>query len=89
MNIIDTVGYTALILNLISMSMKNLLNLRIISLIANIIYVYYSIMISATPMIIGSVIAFTLHGYGIFMIMKKSKADRGTKCAQVIKQRDK
>jgi hypothetical protein len=88
MNIIDTVGYTALILNLISMSMKNLLNLRLISLIANVIYIYYSIMISATPMIIGSVIAFILHGYGIFMIVRKTKADRGTKCVQVIKKHE-
>lgn len=86
MNIVDAVGYTALILNLISMSMKNLLKLRLISLVANIIYIYYSIMISATPMIIGSVIACILHAYGIFMILRKTKADRGTKCVQAIKK---
>jgi hypothetical protein len=74
---IDAIGYTALMLNLVSMSMKNLLHLRIISLGANIIYILYSILISATPMIIGSVIAILLHGYGILRILRQKTDNQG------------
>jgi hypothetical protein len=61
--IIDGIGYAALVVNLYSMSTKGEYKLRLISLIANIGYILYGMLISASPIIIGCTIAVFLHGY--------------------------
>ena len=70
---IDLLGYGALVLNLISMSMKKVLHLRIFSLLANIIYFIYGIMINALPFIVGCGIATMIHIYHIFLIKKSNQ----------------
>ncbi len=62
---IDSIGYAALVVNLYSMSTKGEYKLRIISLIANIGYIFYGVLINATPIIIGCTIAVLLHGFHI------------------------
>ena len=62
---IDVIGYSALVINLYSMSTKGEYKLRIISTIANFIYIIYGILINAFPIIIGCSIAVTLHIYRI------------------------
>ncbi len=59
----DFVGYIALMLNLYSMSSKGESRLRIISVLANLIYVGYGIMIGAVPIILGCTVAVILHVY--------------------------
>ena len=61
--LIDCIGYGGLVINLYSMSTKGEYKLRLISLIANIIYILYGVLISATPIIVGCTIAVCLHGY--------------------------
>ena len=61
--LIDSIGYAALVINLYSMSTKGEYKLRLISLIANIGYIIYGILISALPIIIGCTIAVFLHGF--------------------------
>jgi hypothetical protein len=61
--LIDSIGYGGLVINLYSMSTKGEYKLRFISLIANIIYILYGVLISATPIIVGCTIAVFLHGY--------------------------
>lgn len=61
--LIDCIGYGGLVINLYSMSTKGEYKLRLISLIANIIYILYGLLISATPIIVGCTIAVFLHGY--------------------------
>ncbi|TVZ54993.1 hypothetical protein OD91_0234 [Lutibacter sp. Hel_I_33_5] len=61
--LIDSIGYAALVINLYSMSTKGEYKLRLISLIANIGYVFYGVFINAFPIIIGCTIAVFLHGY--------------------------
>ena len=61
--LIDCIGYGGLVINLYSMSTKGEYKLRFISLIANIIYIVYGVLISATPIIVGCTIAVFLHGY--------------------------
>jgi hypothetical protein len=61
--LIDSIGYGGLVINLYSMSTKGEYKLRLISLIANIIYIVYGALISATPIIVGCTIAVFLHGY--------------------------
>ncbi|WP_109300003.1 hypothetical protein [Aquimarina sp. AU474] len=72
--LIDSIGYAALVINLYSMSTKGEYKLRLISLIANIGYILYGALITATPIIVGCTIAVLLHGYHIrrLRINKKS-----------------
>ncbi|WP_299116661.1 hypothetical protein [uncultured Winogradskyella sp.] len=63
--LIDSIGYAALVINLYSMSTKGEYKLRLISLIANMGYILYGVLISATPIIVGCTIAVLLHGYHI------------------------
>ena len=63
--LIDSIGYGALIINLYSMSTKGEYKLRIFSLIANIFYILYGILIHATPVIVGCIIAVLLHAHHI------------------------
>ncbi len=68
------VGYSALTLNLISMTMKNVLHLRVISLLANGIYLIYGILLNAPPLIVGCGIAIIIHLHHIY----KLKGEKGT-----------
>ncbi len=74
--IIDSIGYGALVINLYSMSTKGEYKLRLISLIANIGYIFYGVLISAPPIIIGCTIAVFLHGFHIRRLrMKNNRND--------------
>lgn len=66
----DAIGYVALVLNLYSMSTKGEYRLRIISLIANLIYVFYGIMISAIPIILGCAAAVVLHANRLYKMKR-------------------
>ena len=68
---IDLLGYGALVLNLVSMAMKNVLRLRIFSLIANVLYLIYGIYLPAPPFILGCSIAIGLHAYHIYLLLTK------------------
>ncbi len=59
----DFIGYIGLLLNLYSMYAKGEYKLRLFSVIANIIYIIYGILISAIPIVIGCIIAVILHLY--------------------------
>lgn len=65
MSTVDFIGYTALIINLTSMGMRNVLLLRGFSAVANFIYVIYGIILGATPIVVGCSIAVSLHTYHI------------------------
>ena len=74
--LIDSIGYGALVINLYSMSAKGEYKLRFISLIANMCYILYGTLISATPVILGCTIAVFLHGYHLRRLrIKKSNND--------------
>lgn len=60
---IDIIGYSALVINLYSMSVKGEYKLRLISALANFIYIIYGILLIAFPIIIGCSIAVVLHIY--------------------------
>ena len=65
---IHFIGYSALILNLISMTMKNVVHLRLFSLIANAIYILYGVLLNAPPFIIGCSIAVIIHAYHLYQL---------------------
>ena len=74
--LIDSIGFAGLIINLYSMSTKGEYKLRLISLIANIVYIIYGTLISAIPIIVGCTIAVFLHGYHLRRLkIKKNSYD--------------
>ncbi len=70
---VHIIGYIALLLNTFSMTMKNLLYLRVVSLIANLIYIFYGILLGVPPMIVGCALAILIHSYRIFKLQKEKK----------------
>ncbi len=73
--LIDSIGYAALVINLYSMSTKGEYKLRLISLIANMGYILYGVLISATPIIVGCTIAVFLHGFHIRRLRLKNNSN--------------
>ncbi|MCP2024942.1 hypothetical protein L1276_000082 [Flavobacterium sp. HSC-32F16] len=74
---IHVIGYIALLLNTISITMKNVLYLRILSLIANLIYIIYGILLGIPPMIIGCAVAIMVHTYRIYKLHKEKTVIAG------------
>ncbi len=68
--IIDIIGYLAIVINLYSMSAKGEYKLRLFSIVANTIYIFYGILIAALPIIVGGSIAVGLHLYRLKNISK-------------------
>ncbi len=74
--IIDCIGYGGLVINLYSMSTKGEYKLRLVSLIANVIYIVYGALLAATPILVGCTIAVLLHGYHLRRLkIKKNSHD--------------
>jgi len=69
--LIDVIGYVALTTNLYSMAVKGESKLRIISTIANAIYIIYGVLMEAHPIVIGASIAVILHIYRLYDIKKE------------------
>ena len=63
MHTFDLIGYLGLVLNLYSMYTKGEYRLRLFSIIANVVYIVYGLLISAMPIVIGCTIAVFLHTY--------------------------
>ena len=72
---IHIIGYIGLALNLLSMTMKNVMTLRILSALANFIYVIYGIIISSPPFVIGCSIAVIIHAYHITRLIKEKQTE--------------
>lgn len=68
----DIIGYSALVINLFSMSRKRENQLRIISAVANFLYIIYGILLSALPIVIGCAIAVGLHLYRLRNLKTKA-----------------
>ena len=64
----NALGFFALILNLTSMTMKNILYLRVLSLLANTIYIIYGLLIGAAPIVTGSFVAVVIHSVSIYRL---------------------
>lgn len=69
---VDIIGYSALVINLYSMYAKGEYKLRLISAIANFIYIIYGILIGAFPIVIGCSIAVVLHSYRLRKLILKT-----------------
>lgn len=72
MNLADSIGYIALGLNLYSMSSKSEHRLRVLSVLANAIYIAYGLIISAIPIIVGCSVAVLLHLYRLYRMKPRT-----------------
>lgn len=72
---IDSIGYIALLINLYSMSVKGEYHLRLLSAIANCIYIGYGFLIASTPIIVGCIIAVGLHLYRLHQLKTTVRYD--------------
>ncbi len=68
----DFIGYSALVTNLVSMNMKNIVFLRILAGIANLLYLIYGLLLQASPIIIGCTIAVSIHSYHLYKLYNKT-----------------
>jgi hypothetical protein len=64
----NALGFLALTLNLTSMAMKDILYLRVLSLLANTIYILYGLLIGAAPIVTGSFVAVIIHSVSIYRL---------------------
>jgi drug/metabolite transporter (DMT)-like permease len=72
---IHILGYIALVINLTSMTMKNVIYLRFLSLIANAIYIVYGFFLTSPPLMIGCGIAVVIHGFHIMKLRKEKNSN--------------
>lgn len=70
---IHLLGFAAIGINLLAMTMKNVLKLRAFSAAANLIYIIYGFLINAPPIIIGGAIAVIIHSYHIYKLIQGNK----------------
>ncbi len=82
---VDIIGYSALILNLFSMTMKNVLHLRMLAIGANSIYIIYGVFLKATPFIVGCTIAVVIHAYNVYNLYV-GKRQSNSKSGQLLIQ---
>jgi hypothetical protein len=71
---INALGFLALTLNLTSMTMKNIFYLRVLSLIANSLYIVYGLLIDAAPIIAGSFVAVVIHAVSIYKLKHQKQS---------------
>ncbi|MEM8907621.1 MAG: hypothetical protein AAGD05_07225 [Bacteroidota bacterium] len=57
--------------------MKNVIHLRCFSLVANLIYILYCILLNAPPFIIGCSIAVLIHTYHLYRLLSEGKPHNG------------
>ena len=74
-SMVHLLGLAALGFSLLAMSMKNILILRILSAVANFIYIIYGLLIGAPPLIFGGAIVIVIHGYHIRKLIQNNKLD--------------
>jgi hypothetical protein len=64
----NALGFLALTLNLSAMTMKDILYLRVLSLVANAIYIIYGLLLGAAPIVAGSFVAVVIHSVTIYKL---------------------
>ena len=74
-SMIHLVGLVALGFTLLAMSMKNILILRILSAIANFIYIIYGVLLGSPPLVVGGGIVIVIHGYHIYRLIQNNKME--------------
>jgi len=64
----EYIGYTALLISLLSLNMNSMLSFRYLHLLASIFYFSYGLMIGATSLAVGATLFALIHSYRIYRI---------------------
>ncbi len=75
---IHLIGYSALVVNLLSMTMNNILYLRLLSLLGNGIYIIYGIVLKSPPLILGGTIAVSIQAFQIYKLKQNKESKVNT-----------
>ncbi|WP_258103598.1 hypothetical protein [Marinoscillum sp. MHG1-6] len=67
----EIIGYIALGLGLLAISMKEMMILRIFHALSALAYLIYGATIGAHPVMLAGVLFICIHGYHIFQLIKK------------------
>lgn len=71
----EYIGYFALTLGLLAISMKRIIILRFIHATSALVYLVYGSMIGAKPVILAGVLFMIIHAYQIFLLLKPNKSN--------------
>jgi hypothetical protein len=74
-SMVNFLGLLALGFSLLAMSMKNILFLRILSAVANFIYIIYGFLLAAPPLMIGGSVVIVIHAYHIYKLIQNNDVD--------------
>ena len=66
----EYIGYTALIISLLSVNMTNMLRFRWLHLTSSCIYCIYGALIEATPLIVGAILFASIHSFRLYKLYK-------------------
>jgi len=66
----EYIGYTALAISLLSVSMSNFLTFRYLHLLSSSVYLVYGLLIEALPLAMGSAIFMMIHTYRLYKYYK-------------------
>ncbi len=66
----EYIGYTALLISLLSVNMSNMLWFRRLHLLASCIYLVYGLLIEAMPLAIGAALFALIHCYRLYKLHK-------------------
>ncbi len=66
-------GYIALGLSLLSMTMKTMIWLRVLHATSCLVYLIYGYSIAAWPIAVGGLLLFCIHAYHLIYLLKPGK----------------
>ncbi|MBL4715161.1 MAG: hypothetical protein COC01_05350 [Bacteroidetes bacterium] len=71
---IEAIAYIALMISLVSMSMKSMIYLRAFHALSSLLFGIYGICIDAFPLIIGGSLFLIIHSYHIIKMLRITRA---------------
>lgn len=79
MNLVQWIGYAASACILISLTMTNIVKLRIVNTIGCLLYVVYGVLLDAYPVAIPNFIIIFINLYNLYKLKKNRTLDNGEK----------
>ena len=66
----EYIGYTALLISLLSITMSNMVRFRWLHIISSSIYLIYGYLIGAMPLIVGATLFVIIHSIRLYKMYK-------------------
>ncbi len=69
---IEAIAYIALVISLISMSMRDMMKLRFFHITSSLLYGIYGFFIASTPLVISAIVFIGIHCYQLTLLRQKN-----------------